>query len=61
VGLYYLTLDGSEAASWHPREKRWLELGDGYREPLKQAILIAERQLPPDLVKLPLPAPEAIQ
>jgi hypothetical protein len=61
VGLYYLTLDGSEAASWHPREKQWLELGDGYREPLKQAILIAERQLPPDLVKLPLPAPEAVQ
>jgi septal ring factor EnvC (AmiA/AmiB activator) len=61
VGLYYLTLDGSEAASWHPREKRWLELGDGYREPIKQAILIAERQLPPDLVKLPLPAPEGIQ
>jgi septal ring factor EnvC (AmiA/AmiB activator) len=61
VGLYYLTLDGSEAASWHPREKRWLELGDGYREPIKQAVLIAERQLPPDLVKLPLPAPEAVQ
>jgi hypothetical protein len=61
VGLYYLTLDGSEAASWHPREKRWLGLGDGYREPIKQAILIAKRQLPPDLVKLPLPAPEAIQ
>jgi hypothetical protein len=61
AGLYYLTLDGREAAGWHPREKRWIELGDGYREPIKQAILIAERQLPPDLVKLPLPAPEAIQ
>jgi hypothetical protein len=61
VGLYYLSLDGSEAASWHPREKRWIVLGDGYREPIKQAILIAEGQLPPDLVKLPLPAPEAIQ
>jgi hypothetical protein len=61
MGLYYLSLDGSEAASWHPREKRWIVLGDGYREPIKQAILIAERQLPPDLVKLPLPAPEVIQ
>jgi hypothetical protein len=61
VGLYYLTLDGSQAASWHPREKRWVELGGGYREPIKQAILIAEKQLPPDLVKLPLPAPEAVQ
>ncbi len=61
VGLYYLALDGSEAACWHPREKRWILLDDGYREPIKQAILIAERQLPPDLVKLPLPAPEAIQ
>jgi hypothetical protein len=61
VGLYYLSLDGSEAASWHPREKRWVMLDNGYREPIKQAILIAERQLPPDLVKLPLPAPEAIR
>lgn len=61
VGLYYLSLDGREAASWHPREKRWMVLDKGYREPIKQAILIAERQLPPDLVKLPLPAPEAIQ
>jgi septal ring factor EnvC (AmiA/AmiB activator) len=60
VGLYYLSLDGSEAASWHPREKRWIVLHDSYCEPIKQAILIAERQLPPDLVKLPLPAPEAI-
>lgn len=61
VGLYYLSLDGSEAASWHPREKRWIVLHNGYCEPIKQAILIAERQLPPDLVKLPLPAPEAVQ
>jgi septal ring factor EnvC (AmiA/AmiB activator) len=61
VGLYYLTLDGRRAASWHPRKKQWLELEEGYCEPLKQAILIAERQLPPDLVKLPLPAPEVIQ
>jgi hypothetical protein len=61
VGFYYLSLDGSEAAKWHPKEKRWIVLNDGYREPIKQAILIAERQLPPDLVKLPLPAPEVIQ
>jgi hypothetical protein len=61
VGLYYLALDGSEAASWHPREKRWIELDDNFCEPIRQAILIAERQLPPDLVKLPLPAPEAVQ
>jgi hypothetical protein len=61
VGLYYLSLDGSQAAAWHPREKRWVVLDNGYREPIKQAILIAERQLPPDLVKLPLPAPEAVQ
>jgi septal ring factor EnvC (AmiA/AmiB activator) len=60
VGLYYLSLDGREAAIWHPREKQWVVLDNSYREPLKQAILIAERQLPPDLMKLPLPAPEAI-
>ena len=61
VGFYYLSLDGSEAARWHPKEKRWIVLDNAYREPIKQAILIAERQLPPDLVKLPLPAPEVVQ
>lgn len=61
VGLYYLSLDGSEAGSWHPREQRWIALDNGYREPIKQAILIAEKQLPPDLVKLPLSAPETVQ
>lgn len=61
IGLFYLTLDGREAGSWLVQERRWLLLGNEYREPIKQAILIAKKQLPPNLVKLPLPAPERVQ
>jgi len=61
IGLFYLSLDGSEAGSWHPLERRWVSLDNEYRDPIKQAILIANKQLPPNLVKLPLPAPETTQ
>lgn len=61
IGLFYLTLDEREAGSWLVQEKRWLTLDSEYRKPIKQAILIAKKQLPPNLVKLPLPAPEVAQ
>jgi hypothetical protein len=58
VGLYYLTLDGAEAGVWDRDAGRWAVLDPSYREPLQQALRIARRQAPPDLVRLPVPAPE---
>lgn len=58
VGLYYMTLDGQEIGHWDKYEDRWAELGNEYRQPLDRALRIARKQLPPDLVRLPVPAPE---
>ncbi len=59
LGLYYMTLDGAEIGYWDNNADEWRELGDEYRQPLDRAIRIARKQLPPDLIRLPVPAPEA--
>ncbi len=59
LGLYYMTLDGLEIGHWDNTIDEWQELGDAYRQPLDRAIRIARKQLPPDLIRLPVPAPEA--
>ena len=58
LGLYYMTLDGQEIGVWDNRTDEWVVLGDEYRQPLDRAIRIARKQLPPDLIRLPVPAPE---
>ena len=58
LGLYFMTLDGREIGYWDSRADEWVALGDEYRQPLDRAIRIARKQLPPDLIRLPIPAPE---
>ena len=58
LGLYYMTLDGLEIGHWDNTIDEWVTLGSEYREPLDRAIRIARKQLPPDLIRLPVPAPE---
>ena len=58
LGLYYMTPDGRDIGYWDNRNDRWAELDDAYRQPLDRALRIARKQLPPDLIRLPIPAPE---
>ncbi len=58
LGLYYQTLDGLEIGFYDKATDEWVELDDEYRQPLDRAIRIARKQLPPDLIRLPVPAPE---
>jgi len=58
LGLYYLTLDGKEVGLWDKSEDRWIALPGEYRQSLDRALRIARKQLPPDLIRLPVPAPE---
>jgi hypothetical protein len=51
VGLYYLTLDGQEAGAW---DQGWQSLDDGYRQAIDKGLKVANKQLPPDLLVLPL-------
>ncbi len=58
LGLYYQTLDGLEIGYYDKNTDQWVQLDDEYRQPLDRAIRIARKQLPPDLIRLPVPAPE---
>ncbi len=58
LGLYYMTLDGLEIGYWDNSNDNWVVLPDEFRQPLDRAIRIARKQLAPDLIRLPIPAPE---
>lgn len=58
LGLYYMTLDGLEIGFWDNTRDDWVVLDSEYRQSLDRAIRIARKQLPPDLIRLPIPAPE---
>jgi len=57
VGLYYLSLDGSALGFWDPASGEWQPIDARFRDDLERGIRIARKQLPPDLVPLPVPAP----
>ena len=58
LGLYYMTLDGLEIGFFDKENDRWEVLPNEYLQSLDRAIRIARKQLPPDLIRLPIPAPE---
>ena len=55
--LFYQTLDGSETGWWNPNSRQFERLGDEYRLPVSDGLAIAQNQVAPDLVRLPVPAP----
>ena len=59
--LMYQTLDKKETAVWDNKKRQWQVLGEEYRKPTMQGLRIARKQAPPDLIKLPVPAPEKAQ
>ncbi len=59
VSLYYLTLDGLEAGIWN--NNQWQRLDDSYRQSIEQGLKVAKKQLPPDLLVLPMQTAEVAQ
>lgn len=59
VGLYYLSLDRGRAGIWNPHRDDWEMLAQKDVEHLEQAIRVARRQAPPDLLNLPVWTPES--
>ena len=55
--LFYQSLDGSETGWWNPNTRQFEQLGDQYRLPVSDGLAIAQNQVAPDLVRLPVPAP----
>ncbi|MBW3566383.1 MAG: DUF3450 domain-containing protein [Proteobacteria bacterium] len=58
VGLYYVSLDGSLLGTWNREIRQWETLPGEYRTHVAEGLRIAREQAAPDLIKLPLPAPE---
>lgn len=58
VVLAYQSLDGAHAGIWNPRRRQWEPLDNGRRYPLKQGFRIARKEQAPDLLLLPVVAPE---
>jgi hypothetical protein len=60
VGLVYQTLDGKESGVWDREAGAWKELS-GYRGDIQFGIRMARKQVAPDLLRVPVPAPEAVR
>ncbi len=54
VALVYATLDGVETGYWDRGTREWKTLPRAYGEPVKQALRVARKQSPPDLIRLPI-------
>ncbi|MFL2769521.1 MAG: DUF3450 domain-containing protein [Rhodospirillaceae bacterium] len=61
VALFYKTLDDAQLARWNQDTRNWEAIDSGFVTPIKQALSIAREQAAPDLLLLPIDAPEAAQ
>lgn len=59
VGLMYQTLDGKELGAWNSRTKSWQQLDGRYRRDIRLGFKIARKQAAPELLSLPMLAPES--
>lgn len=61
IGLMYQTDDANHTGIWDQQQKQWTPLSDKYKTPIKQGLRVARKEVAPDLLKLPVPAPETAQ
>jgi hypothetical protein len=61
VAYLYQTLDGEESGVWDPATREWKVLPEKYRSSISKGLRTARKQLAPDLLKLPVRAPERVQ
>ena len=58
VLLAYQTLDREETGYWDTTTRQWRTLDSGYRRPVTLGIRIAQGLAPPDILALPIAAPQ---
>jgi len=54
IALVAQSLDAKHSWLWNNNTRAWEELGDEYLKPITDAIRMARKQLPPNLIKLPV-------
>jgi chromosome segregation ATPase len=60
ISLMYRTLDGSETGYWDAVQKQWV-VDNSYAEAIEQAIRVANQDGAPELLTVPVPAPQEVQ
>ena len=60
IALMYQSLDGNISGLWNQQNKSWDELPDNFSQSLKKGIRMARKQMAPDIVKIPVSAPEVL-
>jgi len=58
TALLYQTVDAEIFGMWDANELTWVELPAEYRNQIRAGIQMAEKQVAPNLLLLPIPAPE---
>ncbi len=61
IALMYQSKDKSRAGVWNKETNSWESLGSGYRRAVDQAIRIAVKLSPQDVIEMPITAPEIAQ
>lgn len=59
VSLMYRTADGEESGYWDAQQKKWV-VANEYNKAIENAVLIATKEMAPDLVTVPVPAPQEV-
>jgi hypothetical protein len=59
IALIYQTRDGKLSGAWDQPSRQWQVLGNEYKNRVKEGLQIAKKQKAPDLILIPVQAPEA--
>jgi hypothetical protein len=60
IALIYRTPDGRDYGAWEQSGRRWIALPHDHAGSLRTAFRVADKQIAPELLAIPLPAPEAV-
>ena len=61
IALLYQTPDGQQAGAWDQKQRTWVQLPSEYRDAIRKGVRIARKQTAPDLIRIPVAAPEEIR
>ncbi len=59
VALLYRALDGSDTGYWDGARRQWVSMGAADSRAVAKGLRIARKEAAPDLIDVPVPAPEA--